>query len=425
MQEKEIFVDQLQVGLFIKLNLPWFSHPFMFNSFKIKSEDQIDTIKSLGIQKVIYVPEKSATSPLSKIEKKPEISARSNKRQDKRDKVIQKEIKEKLKRIQELKNIKESLLVTHKRYASKLKQLNNSFRLLLAKDEKSLDNIQEVVADGLDLILSKSNLVIHLVAESNMDLEDYSHAMNVMILSLLVGKELGLSEEKLKSLGIGALCHDIGKLKIEKKYWRKPLGKITKPERELVRLHPKYGVELLNSIRSVSKDIIDIIYQHHERFLGGGFPLGLKGENINKLSRIVAISNIYDRLCNAYDIQMSLSPFDALKFMFKRYDFVIDFKLFDIVVKVLGLYPPGTIVRLSNDMIAKVLTVRLDDLFRPCVMLYDPDVPKKEAALFDLKEHPDVHIVAGVSLNDLDIKVTRYLDVTNRVNYYMDSLDVK
>jgi len=58
-------------------------------------------------------------------------------------------------------------------------------------------------------------------------------------------------------------------------------------------------------------------------------------------------------------------------------------------------------------------------------MLYDPDVPKKEAALFDLKEHPDVHIIASVSLNDLDIKVTRYLDVTNRVNYYMDSLDVK
>ena len=420
MEEKEIFVSQLQVGLFIKLNLPWFSHPFMFNSFKIKSEDQIATIKSLGIEKVLYIPEKSDVEPLSRIKEKK--SASVEKERDK-SKVIKKNIQKKLVKVKQLKSIKDSLASTQKIYASKLKQLNNSFRLLLGKDERGLNIVHEIVRDGLDLILSKSNLVIHLVSEGNMDAEEYSHAMNVMILSLLIGKELGIEEKKMEYLGVGAICHDIGKLKIEKKYWRKPIDKLTTLEKELLKLHPKYGLELLNSIRPCAKDICDIVYQHHEGFLGGGFPEGLKGETINQLSRIVSIANIYDRLCNSYDVEKRFGPFEALQCVLKEYYFVIDLKLFDVMAKVLGIYPPGTIVKLNNGMIGKVLTIRLKDLFRPCLMIYDPDIPKKEAALFDLMEYPDLHIVSSVSLKDLNVKIARYSETTNRVNYSIDSLD--
>ncbi|GAB6163841.1 HD-GYP domain-containing protein [Desulfothermus naphthae] len=420
MEEKEIFVSQLQVGLFIKLNLPWFSHPFMFNSFKIKNQEQIDTIKSLGIKKVIYIPEKSDVEPLSKVEEKTIAEAE---KEPQESKIIKQNIEKKLIKIKELKNIKDSLAFTQKIYLSKLKQLNNSFRLLLGKDERGLNLIHEIVKDGVELIFSKSDIVIHLVAEGSMDVEDYSHAINVMILSLLIGKELGIEEEKMEYLGIGALCHDIGKLKIEKKYWRKSVDKMTTSEKDLVRLHPKYGLELLNSIRPCHKDICDIVYQHHERFLGGGFPQGLKGEKINQLSRIVSLANIYDRLCNTYDVEKRLGPLEALQRLFKEYYFVIDLKLFDVMVKVLGIYPPGTIVKLNNGMIGKVLTIRLNDLFRPCLMIYDPDIPKREAVLFDLMEHPDLHIVSSVSLKDLDIKIVRYLDATNRVNFSIDSLD--
>ncbi len=420
MKEKEIFVSQLQVGLFIKLNLPWISHPFMFNSFKIKSEEQIATIKSLGIEKVLYIPEKSDVEPLSRVKEKKSASVEKG---GNKSKVIKKNMQKKLVKVKQLKSIKDSLASTQKIYASKLKQLNNSFRLLLGKDERGLNIIHEIVRDGLDLILSKSNLVIHLVSEGNMDAEEYSHAMNVMILSLLIGKELGIEEKKMEHLGIGALCHDIGKLKIEKKYWRKSVDKMTTLEKDLVRLHPKYGLELLNSVMPCHKDICDIVYQHHERFLGGGFPEGLRGETINQLSRIVSIANIYDRLCNSYDVEKRFCPFDALQCVLKEYYFVIDLKLFDVMAKVLGIYPPGTIVKLNNGMIGKVLTIRLKNLFRPCLMIYDPDIPKKEAALFDLMEYPDLRIVSSVNLKDLNVKIARYLEATNRVNYSIDSLD--
>ncbi len=93
--------------------------------------------------------------------------------------------------------------------------------MLLRKDEKALESVNELVKDSLDLLLSKSNLVIHLLSEIGMETEDYNHALNVMVLSMLIGKEMGLSEEKLKYLALGAVFHDIGKLKIEKKILEK------------------------------------------------------------------------------------------------------------------------------------------------------------------------------------------------------------
>ena len=418
MAEKEIYVDQLRVGLYIKLNLPWFSHPFMFNAFKIKNEDQIKTIKSLGLEKIIYIPEKSDVEPLSSVKK-----TKINEIKKDITKDVKSKLDEKFKKIRELKNINKSLLKARKEYFDKIKQVNNCFARLLRKDEKSLNELREVVNKTIDLIMSHSNLVIHLIVSSDSEFEEFNHSVNVMVLSVMVGKAMGLDEEKLKNLGVGALCHDVGKLKIEKKYWKKSLDKMSDAEKELVKLHPKYGVEIVTATASIPQDVYDIIYQHHERFLGGGFPLGIRGEKINKLARIVTICNIYDKLCNPYDPNKAMSPFEALKYMFLECDTIIDFKIFDIFLKKIGIYPPGTVVMLNNEMIGKVITTYIEHPNRPSLILYDPNVPKKDAALFNLIEYPDLYIVKTIKPSDLDIKIAKYLDVNLRVNYYVDSLD--
>lgn len=317
------------------------------------------------------------------------------------------------------------MLETRKNYFEKIKQVNNSFAQLLRKDENSLKEIGEVVSKTVDLIISKSNLVVHLIVGGDSEYEEFNHAINVMVLSIMVGKEMGLSEQRLKNLGTGALCHDVGKLKIEKKYWRKSLDKMSNSEKELVKLHPKYGVEIVSATAPIPQDVYDIIYQHHERFLGGGFPLGIKGEKINELTKIVTICNIYDKLCNPYDPQKAMSPFEALKYMFLECETILDFKVFDLFIKTLGFYPPGTVVMLNNEMIGKVMTTYLDNPHRPSLIIYDPNVPKKDAALFNLSENPDLYIVKTIKPRELDIKIARYLDVNLRVNYYMDSLDDK
>ncbi len=152
---------------------------------------------------------------------------------------------------------------------------------------------------------------------------------------------------------------------------------MTKFEKNLVKIHPKYGVELLSSIKPIPKDMYDAIFQHHERNFGGGYPIGIKGDEINELAKIITLSNIFDKLCNPYDVLKSISAYEALKMIYRDFEMIVDFRIFDILVKVVGVYPPGTIVRLSNDKVAKVVTVRLNHMFRPSVLVYDPDVPKK------------------------------------------------
>ncbi len=414
--EKEIYVDQLQVGLFIKLKVPWTKHPFVFNSFKIKSKEQIDIIKSLNIDKVIYIPEKSDVEPLTSITKKDKTILKGINTK------IKKELNKKIKKIEKFKAIKNSFIRTQKKYKEDINLISNAFGLLSRQDKKAFNVINKVIEENINTIESP-NLIMHFIGEIEDDADEYRHALNVMVLSLLIGKAIKLSKKELTFLAIGALLHDIGKIKIEKGIWRKPVHKMSKEEKALVKLHTKYGIEILSFASSFPSSVYDIIYQHHERYLGGGFPRGLKGENINKLARIVGLCNIYDNLSFPYEAGVRPSPFDVIKTIYKKYDTVVDLYFFDILISLIGLCPPGTIVKLNNGMIGKVITINFADIFRPYIMVYDEGIPKEESILLSLSEHTDLQIVSVIRGNELDRKILDYFNITQNYSYYIDNFN--
>lgn len=125
----------------------------------------------------------------------------------------------------------------------------------------------------------------------------YSHVERVVVYSRLIAKKLGLSEEEKKQLIYGAYMHDIGKINIPNEILTKKM-KLTKDEWEILKQHPRDGVEIIKSVNSL-KEVAPLILYHHERYDGGGYPEELKGENIPYLARVLTVVDSFDAMTSS------------------------------------------------------------------------------------------------------------------------------
>ena len=417
--QKLISVDQLQEGLFVCLEEHWLSHPFLLNNFKLKNKEQIATIKQLGLKEVLYIPEKSDRPPLPlRRQTSPVTSPDQDKEQPSDLQFILKQ-----ERMARLKKIKQRIASTARRFSQISSQLPNLMGKITMGSKEGMVDAQHIVQDMVDSFLTNTDSVMHLMDAADMEQDMVYHFLNVSVISLTLGDILGLPPEELQHLGMGALLHDLGKMRIPKKHWRKARKLISKSEWELVKHHPAYGLEIAKKSGIVDKQIFTIIAQHHERMDGFGYPSGIKGDNIDTLAKITTIANIFDNLCNHYDPAQCMAPDAALQYMFKEYDTIIDLQLFTLLVKRLGIYPPGSIVQLSNDVIGKVMAANPGNPLSPLIMPYTKGVPVKEAVLLDLTIEKDMRIKQSLNPAQLPSHITKYLQPKARVSYFMEQVD--
>lgn len=247
----------------------------------------------------------------------------------------------------------------------------------------------------------------------------YSHPMNVAVLSLMVGKEAGFDAEEMMALGLGALFHDIGKAHIPKKLLRKK-GILTKSEKKLIEQHALAGAAMLTEIDIFPSEVPLIVAHHHERMDGSGSPARLMGEAINRMSRIVAIADAYDNHTNAHIPDDSLTPYLALSYMFGQQKQLFDVEILALFIRCLGVYPPGTVVELSNGSIGMVMSVNPKNQLNPSVVLYDEEVPKKEALIVDLADEADLRVEKSIRLAHLPQEVLDYLSPRTKITYFVD-----
>lgn len=122
----------------------------------------------------------------------------------------------------------------------------------------------------------------------------YSHVERVVVYSRLMAKKLGLTEIEKKQLIYGAYMHDIGKINVPNEILTKKM-RLTKEEWEILKQHPRDGVEIIKSVNSL-KDVVPLILHHHERFDGNGYPSELKGEDIPYLARVLTVIDSFDAM---------------------------------------------------------------------------------------------------------------------------------
>ncbi|XPV75636.1 MAG: HD-GYP domain-containing protein [Desulfovibrio sp.] len=413
--EYRIKVEQIKPGVFIRIEKAnWFDHPFLFNNFKVKDEKQIAVLRSLNFEYVICVPEKSDALPLTLQEavKQPPAT----------EIIVEEALDElwdaKNERTTRLREKKERLAQCERYYVSSLKTLASLERLMRSGSSVGVNDTLAFIRRLANYFLSDRESTLHLMNVMPDTDREYSHSLNVCVLSLMVGKDAGLNEKEMIHLGMGALFHDIGKSRIDVKVLKKR-GALTRPEQGLIERHPVYGVDLLSSMELFPDEAMPIVAQHHERMDGSGYPQGLAGDKIDRMARIVAIADAYDSLCNHHDPDQALTPYLTLSYLFGQQKKKFDIEMLTLFIRCLGVYPPGTVVQLSNGAIGMVMSVSAKHQLQPSVVIYDANVPKKEALIVDLKDEPDIKVEKSLRLSKLEPEVFEYLNPRTRISYYV------
>ena len=407
-----IATDQLHIGLYIYLDLKWFEHPFPFGHFKIKSEEQIKTIRGLGLKKVRYNPEQSNLSPPSTQMQTPALAEEPSP-------YIAKALEAKRIMIERIKVQREAAARIEHAFVNTAKTVREVEKNIYANPAETVHQANQLVTQIADSILCAPELALHVMGDKTGGEELYFHSLNVTMLSMMVARDIKLPQEVVGTLGMGALFHDIGHKEIPKKILMK-LEPLTQAEQHLYEMHCQYGVEIGKHLQ-FSAPVLKIIHEHHEFFDGSGYPQKLKGESIGLLSRIVAIVNHYDELCNPINIINALTPHEALSIMFAKLRNKFDPKLLQVFIRCLGVYPPGTIVQLSNGVIGMVATVNTLKPMKPMLVVYDASIPKDEAILIDMAEETDLNISKAIRPAQVPLEIYNYLSPRKRVSYYFDA----
>ena len=420
--EYPILTDQLCPGLFIRLDLKDNSSPFFKKSFKIKDEAQIEKIKAMGLSHVICIQDKSDRLPISLEElaaAKPAPSEYSGRAKTPVSSAL---ARLRSQTITRNKARRESFGECENRYSKAVGHVVNLLKQAQARPEEAMAAALKVVGPLVETFLSDMDVLLSMMTTKPKEESKNYHALNVTVLSMMLARELSLSREQMLALGLGALFHDIG-------LGRLPMSSIRDDKavsmsaavRNYYREHPRLGVKIVAGFPDFPALAQSVILQHHETMDGKGFPDGLPGDKISTLARIVGVANVFDRLCNRVEPQGDLTPHQALKQMYRDKG-KLDEVLLAAFIRNLGVYPPGSLVELSNKVIGLVLSVNPKNSVRPEVLLYLPEVPKKEAIIADLMIESDWKIVKSLGPQELSREAFAYLSPRRQVNFFAESL---
>jgi putative nucleotidyltransferase with HDIG domain len=411
--------DRLHVGLYIHIDLPWFRHPFTRNSFKISSEEQIRALRALKMPRFRYDPERSddvpggaSAAPLGAAAPAAETPTQSSSGPGPAMAAIHP-------RVRQLREHQKAVARTEKSFVKAVGIMRRLNRILLSQPRETLEEMGGLVDQMVTVFLDRPEVTLQVMGENCGGDEAYHHSLNVSILCMMLVKGLKLGSEQAGVLGTGALLHDIGLTEIPDRILKIGCNEQTKAERELRARHVEFGVRMGTRLE-LAPDTLSIIEQHHELADGSGYPRGLRLEQIAPLARVVSLANFYDNLCNPADFAQAMTPHEALSFIFARRRDQFDAQVLQLMIRSLGVYPPGSIVKLSNEAIGMVVSVNPHTTLRPWVLLYDAAVPKEQAAMLNLETETDVGISKAIRPARLPAPVYAYLSPRKRITYFFD-----
>jgi len=418
----EIPIQEIKIGMFIHLELRWWKHPFLRNSFVIRSSKEIEQIKKSGLKAIKYDPEQSLSerAVLEEIDsanktRAPELASPNPQAVDPEAEAAS---TQKRMRVEFLHERRKNLAKREEEYKTACSQVSSIIKTFEADKEAGIASAQGVVEKVVDDLLQESEIIVHLINLKEEDSFSYFHSMNVSILSLILGKDLDLPKADLGELGMAALFHDIGKQRIPKQVWMKK-PPFTKSEREFVELHPKYGVQMLAESEKVPQKVRDAIYQHHEKCNGQGYPQRLTGVSITYFAKIIAVVDSYDNLTNQSAEGDSFTPHEALSFMYTRLQSELSGDIIIALIKNLGVYPPGTLVELSDGNLGMVIRSERDKSMHPTLILYDKTSPREEAPIINLPEEEKLNIVRSLRPTDVSPEVRAYLQPGRMTGFFV------
>jgi putative nucleotidyltransferase with HDIG domain len=252
-----------------------------------------------------------------------------------------------------------------------VKNVMNDIRMGKIPRSEETNNI---VSEITDLVFSNTNAMIGLTMIKDYDNYLYNHSVNTTILALALARFMKLDKKEIHAIGVGSLLHDVGKTGVAEEIIKKP-GVLSSDEWEKVKQHPVLGSRIIERMEGLEEAVGRIVYEHHIRFDHSGYPEAKTDIHIHPLSMIVSVTDAYDALTTLRAYQQPYHPIEAIKILRKLSGKHFDPETVKAFENMIGLYPVGTMVRLSTNEVGIVTKINHEFSDCPTVkVIYDKDV---------------------------------------------------
>ena len=405
-----VAIQDLKIGMFVHLDGGWISHPFPLSNFRISSADEIQRIRELGVRELRWSRDKSvletADVPAHEAAAKAEAPAAPAPTPT---------------------ELRRALLDAQRRAAQRCENQFNEAALALKQTVACAREQPEAAREaGLALahalrnkLIGDEQVCLRLLSAQAGE-KPTAHALNVTVIAMLMGRLFKLPEAELVDLALGAMLHDIGKLELPHRVHHHN-ERMTAAEVKAYRDHARLG-SLLAKRMKLSPTVVQVIEQHHEEADGDGFPNRLNMDRMCDAARIVSIVNRYDGLCNPRNLARALTPHEAVSRLFTQGRDKFEATMLNAFIRMMGVYPVGSVVQLTDDRFAVVTHVNASRPLKPQVMVYDSAVPRDDALLVNLINEPDLGIRRSVAAAQLPDVARAYLTPAPRLAYFFEAV---
>lgn len=428
-----IAAANVQIGMYIKLDCPWFKHPFPRSAFKVHTPTELALLRGLEHVSLYMDPSRSDHRPvlmprpayfLTSVDPPSASEVPAAEAETASCLVAKKEAA-----VEAFLRCQESLKTAQARHAEALRHTKDLIDQVFTSREGCASNTLHMV-ERVTTALDETGRAMAILNINNSDefgVANYPslHALNVFMVAMMIGREFELSNADMLSLGVGALLHDIGERKIPNQVLAKHrMGETcTRAEKIFFELHPEYGHHIIEGIGGFSSAAAQAVYQHHERSDGSGYPRGLKEDVISMLAKIIMVADEYDHLTNTLDPSHRLSPTEAFAHLYQKRRHVLPEHVLVGLIHVLGIYPPGTFVLMSDQTLAMVIHSKSASTTRPTVMVYEADNSAEHGLIVDLMEEHTLSIQKVLRPVDVPVSLREYWAARRVAGYFVHLKD--
>ena len=262
----------------------------------------------------------------------------------------------------------ETVAILEKSFNALSLDLTQTFFKLGKLKLSTIDEIRKISKQLQENMTDINALINDIVLHGSGADSIYRHGINVALLSNLLGRWIGLPENKINLLTYSALLHDIGKIKIDSNILNSNAS-LSEKEYITVKSHPLIGYNIVKEINFLDKSVAQGILIHHERLDGSGYPFGLKNDNISQFGKIIAIADVFDAINSNRSYRKKRLPFESLQIIRKESFGKLDYKYADIFLHHIFNYYLGKDVVLNNNKIAQIIQMDINNLDRPLILL--------------------------------------------------------